>query len=45
MLVNSPKSSYFEVFAIPIAGVIPPELGNLGTLQQLILSDNRLSGE
>lgn len=41
--------SYFPpaefVLALPLAGSIPPELGKLGVLQRLSLSNNQLSGE
>ena len=33
------------VFAVVLAGPIPPELGNLAALQQLDLGGNQLSGE
>ena len=30
---------------LSLAGSVPPELGDLGTLEQLYLSHNKLSGE
>lgn len=42
MLRDSPLNSCFSTL---FAGPIPPELGNISTLQYLGLGDTRLSGE